>query len=257
MHAVTRSSEPDYFIAIRCRYNRWEELYGAAGEEIRSCRNRYPAPCCTVHLQGLDGDAIRQIIRNALRNDFSGICAYCEQDCADLVTVIEHFRPRLRFPDEWITWANLVYACQSCDNQKGEKWPGTAGDPLASLSFVNPSASSDQAPAEDFFDYCMAEDDTNTDDRMVPGQVMPSGDLSSSDWWRAERTISDLDLNSDYGQVDARLTELRTDRLDFVLAEIGDLSAEGNRAAEMLRKYSQPDQPFSSYVAAFARSLGI
>ena len=258
MHGVERSPEPDYFDAIRCRYDGWDELYGPAGEQIRHCRNRYLAPCCTGHLQGLDGEAIRQVIRNGLRGDFSGICGYCERYCAELVTVIEHFRPRLSFPDEWITWINLVYSCQRCDEQKGDKWPGTPGDLDISYSYVNPSVISDQRPAEAFFKYYVEIGDVaGSSDGMAPGQIMPSDELSPADWWRADRTILDLDLNSDYEQVDARLPELRTDQLDFVLDEINDPAEDWDRTTTILRRYSQPAQPFSSYIAAFARSLGI
>ena len=261
MHGVERSPEPGFFDAIRCRYDRWDELYGVAGALVRDCRNRRPTPCCTAYLRGLDGEGIRQEIRNALRADFSGVCGYCEQDCADIVTAIEHFRPRLRFPGEWITWLNLVYACQRCDERKEDKWPGAPGDPDRSFSYVNPSLTPDQQQAEEFFEYYIETGDaaSHVDDAgdMVPGQVMPSSNLSSSDWWRADRTILDLDLNSDYDQVDARLPDLRTDQLDFVLDEIGDLTADVTRTSAVLQQYSQPDQPFSSYVAAFARSLGV
>lgn len=261
MHGVERSPEPGFFDAIRCRYDRWDELYGVAGAQVRGCRNHRPMPCCAAHLRGLDGEGIRREIRNALRADFSGVCGYCEQDCSDIVTAIEHFRPRLWFPGEWITWLNLVYACQRCDERKGDKWPGAPGHPDRSYSYINPSLTPDQQPAEEFFEYHIETGDaaSHVDDAedMVPGQVMPSSNLSSSDWWRADRTILDLDLNSDYEQVDARLPDLRTDQLDFVIDEIGDLTGDVTRTSAVLRQYSQPNQPFSSYVAAFARSLGV
>ena len=118
-----------------------------------------------------------------------------------------------------------------------------------------------ERPAEEFFEYYIETGDaaSHVDDAgdMLPGQVIPSSNLSFSDWWRADRTILDLDLNSDYEQVDARLPDLRTDQLDFVLDEIGDLTADVTRTSAVLQQYSQPDQPFSSYVAAFARSLGV
>ena len=255
MHGVTRSSEPSYFEAIRCRYDCWSELYDALGDQARDCRSSRPAPCCTAHLQGLDGEAIRREIRNSLRRDFSGVCGYCEQDCSDTVTVIEHFRPRRLFPDDWITWTNLVYACQRCDNRKGDRWPGPADDPTC--SYVSPSVTKDQQPAENFFEHYVEIGGETTENDLVPGQISPSLGLSPTDWWRADQTILGLDLNSDYDPVDARLPELRTDQLDFVLDEIGDPTDNWDRTEEILRRYSQPDQPFSSYISSFARSLGI
>lgn len=256
MHSVQRSPEPDFWNAIRCRYDGWDELYGADGEQVRDCRRCQPEPCCTAYLHGLDGEGIRRVIRDALRNDFAGICGYCEQDCAGTVAVIEHFRPRSSFPDEWATWLNLVYACERCDDSKGDKWPGGPGEYDPRYSYVNPSLIADQKAAEEFFEYYVGIDE-DADDDEAPGQVTPSGNLSPGEWWRANRTIEDLDLNSDYEPVGSRLPELRTEHLGYVLDEIGDPAADVNRTATVLREYSGHGQPFSSYVAAFARSLGI
>ncbi len=268
MHGVERSPEPDFFDAIRCRYDGWDELYGTDGEQVRHCRNRQSAPCCTAHLLGLDGEGIRQAIRNALRDDFSGICGYCEQDCASLVTIIEHFRPRALYPDEWIAWVNLVYACQRCDDQKGEKWPGTLGDYDESYSYVNPNHVPGQQPAEAFFQYYtgFGEDVADVDSslNLVPGQIISSSNLSPSDWWRAFRTIEDLDLNSDSSDSvsgDERLPYIRNVYLETLIVTIesdfGDLCSNIDDARYVLQELSQPNQPFSSYVAAFSRSLGI
>ena len=268
MHGVERSPEPDFLDAVRCRYDSWSELYGLAGERVRDCRDNQPAPCCTAYLHGLDGEGIRQEIRNALRADFSGICGYCEQDCASLVTVIEHFRPRDLFHDEWIIWLNLVYACQRCDERKGDKWPGPPGDMDISYSYVNPSVASAQRPAEEFFEYYIGigesrEYEGNGVD-MVPGQMLPSANLSPSEWWRASRTIEDLDLNSDsssYVSGNERLPYLRNVYLEFLLdqieSEIGDWYDDIDITESRLKEFSQSGQPFSSYIAAFTMSLGI
>ena len=256
MHGAPRSPEPGFFEAVRCRYDDWGELYGAAGEQVRNCRGQGPAPCCRAHLKGLDGEGVRGAIRDALRRDFAGICGYCEQDCAGTVAVIEHFRPRWAFPDEWATWLNLVYACERCDASKGDKWPGAPGDYDARYSYVNPSLIANQQPAEEFFEYYVGIDG-DADGDMAPGQMMPSANLSADGWWRANRTIEDLDLNSDYELVGSRLPELRTEHLDYVLDEIGDPAADVDRTAMVLSEYSERNQPFSSYVAAFARSLGV
>lgn len=151
----------------------------------------------------------------------------------------------------------MVCACQRCDVRKGENWPGPPGAPSPSLNYVNPSLTSNQQPAEDFFDYYVETGGETEEDDLVPGQILPSVGSSAADWWMADRTVLDLDLNSDYDQIDARLPELRTDQLDFVLDQISDPAADWNRTTTILRRYSQPYQPFSSYVAAFARSLGI
>ena len=268
MHGVERWPEPDFFDAIRCRYDEWDELYDVAGERVRNCRNRKPSPCCTAHLQGQDGEGIRQAIRNALRSNFAGICGYCEQDCASLVTVIEHFRPRSLFPDEWIAWDNLIYACQRCDFQKEEKWPGPPGDYDESYSYVSPNLVLGKQPAEAFFQYYLGfEEDAEVagnSDGLVPGQMVPSSNLSPGNWWRAYRTIEDLDLNSDSNDNasgDERLPYVRNVYLETLIigieSDLGDLYSNIDGARYLLQELSQPDQPFSSYVAAFARSLGL
>ena len=268
MRGVERSPEPDFFDAVRCRYDDWGELYGAPGEQVRDCRGRRPEPCCQAYVSGLDGEGIRQEIRNALRADFSGICGYCEQDCAGMVAVIEHFRPRWAFPDEWATWLNLVYACERCDNQKGEKWPDGSRDSGLSHSYVNPSLVPGQRPAEEFFDYYVGigspTGDTGHNGDLVPGQMLPSSGLSPSDWWKADRTIVDLDLNSDASDSvsgDERLPYLRNVYLETLIVEIesdiGDLYSNMDFTRSVLQEFSERGQPFSSYVAAFARSLGI
>lgn len=263
MHGVERSPEPGFFDAVRCRYDDWGELYDAAGQQVRDCRGRRPQPCCRAHLSGLDGEAIRREIRDALRADFSGICGYCEQDCSSMVTVIEHFRPRWAFPDEWATWLNLVYACERCDDSKGDKWPGDPGDYDVCYSYISPSLIADQRSAEGFFEYYIGIDG-DTDDDMAPGQMMPSENLSADEWWRANRTIEDLDLNSDsnsYASGDEPLPYLRSVYIESLLVqievEVGDWYDDIDATASILREYSERGQPFSSYVAAFAQSLGV
>ena len=103
MRSVERSPEPDFFDDLRAAYTRWEDLDG--------------------------GD--RQHIRDALVRDFGTVCAYCEQPCQSPTQYeephdesVDHFRPRHRFPNQWLDWLNLVYACRRCNQAKGRNWPG-------------------------------------------------------------------------------------------------------------------------------------
>jgi hypothetical protein len=185
-----------------------------------------------------------------------------------MVTVIEHFRPRTLFPDEWITWVNLGYACQRCDDQKGDNWPRLLSDPDSSYSYVNPSVVAREQPAEQFFEYYLGIPESSRysggDDVFVPGQIMPSEQLSPNDWWRADRTIVDLDLNSDSNanvSGEERLPYLRNVYLETLIdgieADLGELNSHIEAVGQILRDFSQPNQPFSSYVAAFTMSLGV
>ena len=78
----------------------------------------------------LDGGNRRRV-RDALAQDFNEVCAYCEQRCDPVASsgalnaeTIDHFRPRTKFPDRWLDWHNLIYACYRCNQNKENKWPG-------------------------------------------------------------------------------------------------------------------------------------
>ena len=230
MHAVRRSAEPDFLRPLWAAYSQWREL----------------------------NSPDRQRIREALQADFASLCAYCERDCSGS-TEIEHFRPRSKFPAEWLTWLNLVCACPRCNGKKGNLWP-EASDAVNQRysvvsgfipvsAYVNPNAISSQQPAQEFFEFLL--------DSANEGQIVAAAHLSVAEWLMAQRTIEDLDLNDDYGAIDNRLSEIRTDHLDLVLLEIGDLTADADRTEALLREFSQPNQPFSGYVAAYAKSMGI
>ena len=75
----------------------------------------------------------------------------------------------------------------------------------------------------------------------------------------AHRTIEDLDLNDDYGEVDKRLPELRTDELDDLLNEVqeqyGDPFDDIDTTQLMLDVARQSGQPFSSFIVAYVDEL--
>lgn len=237
MHSVHRSAEPDFFPDLRASFSRWEDLEGC----------------------------VRQRIRAVLREDFNQCCAYCERRClesggesADRGTV-DHFRPRSRFPEKWLFWPNLAYSCRRCNDTKGNLWPEVSDATNRRLSvisrfgpvstYIDPSAVDGQRDVQELFEYYFEDDNR--------GQVIPSEHALPEEWSMAYRTIEDLDLNSDYERVDTRLPELRTDQLDYILEEIGDPVVDLDRTVAVLREYSQPHQPFSSYIAAYAKFLEI
>ena len=238
MHAVSRSPEPDFLAQLRANHTQWDSLDAADQRRIRA----------------------------ALRTDFGQCCAYCENRCAASASgdqpnreSVDHFRPRSKFSDLSLDWLNLVYACQRCNGTKGNLWPAesdvvnrrfavVAGF-VPVTAYVNPNIIAGQRPAHEFFEFYV--------DGANGGQIVPAAPLPVGERLMAQRTIEDLDLNDDYSRVDDRLPELRTDRLDFILDEIGDPAADTEKTATVLREYSQPHQPFSSYVAAFAELLGI
>ena len=234
MHTVPRSPEPGFLASIAAVRSQWSEL---SFEERRN-------------------------IRDALREDFSGCCAYCEKHCSGRPGVsehgetIDHFRPRSKFPDEWLRWPNLMYACVRCNDSKGNSWPEVTDNSNRRLSiiarykpvssYVSPNVHLGQPSAENYFAY-----------RLTDGIIVAAETLSPDEWSLAYRTIDDLDLNSDRQAAGDSLPYLRRERLDFVIDAIGDPTMDIDRSMSILGAYSQPDQPFSSYIAAYVESLGI
>ncbi len=62
-----------------------------------------------------------------LRQDFRFQCAYCNisegyRKGSDIFGV-DHFRPRIRFPELAAVYANLYYCCANCNSIKGQRFP--------------------------------------------------------------------------------------------------------------------------------------
>src|SRR5437879_2084972 len=67
--------------------------------------------------------------KQALREDFEYRCAYCLLHEGDPYGggfrhfQIDHFRPRIKFPELTNTYSNLYYSCAWCNGAKSQKWP--------------------------------------------------------------------------------------------------------------------------------------
>lgn len=228
MHAVERSAEPGFLAEMRAAYSEWNNL---DGEHRRS-------------------------IRAALRADFGQCCAYCENECqesdgtASNRGTIDHFRPRSRFPEQWLDWLNLVYACRRCNDTKGNLWPETSDAVNQRLSginryrpvseYVNPSAVSGQRAAQEFFAF-----------HFESGRIQAADDLEPAEWSTAYRMVYDLDLNSDYQVVGDSLPYLRQERLDFFIQRISNMTADIGQTVSALREFMRADKPFSSFITAY------
>lgn len=235
MHTVARSPEPDFFAGLWGVYTQWDELDGSH----------------------------RQRIRDALVRDFGQICAYCERPCQGVTATheepgeetIDHFRPRNRFPELWLDWLNLVYACRRCNRAKGGNWPGfddtlinqmlTAENPryVAVSEYVNPSATDGQRLARDFFTF-----DTEI------GEMSPSAQLDPLEWSMARRTIRDVDLNdSELGENDeSHLWNRRLEQRALLVERINGLD-DFDAKVNIMLEFMLPDKPFSSFIAAYVK----
>ena len=61
-----------------------------------------------------------------LRREFRRKCIYCR--ISDGIRGaeafgVEHYRPKARFPEDELNYANLFYACNPCNQRKGDFWP--------------------------------------------------------------------------------------------------------------------------------------
>ena len=234
MHSVRRSLEPAFFAELRAAHTQWDDL----------------------------DRANRRCIRDAMLQDFGPVCAYCQQPCQSPTrygessndATIDHFRPRKHFPDLWLDWLNLVYACSRCNNQsKGDSWPGyddalinrllTAEDsrytPVS--EYVDPNATDGKRPAHEFFDW-----------NLDTGEIKPEEQLDPVEWSIARRTIRDINLNdSELGENDSNhLCNQRRYRL-YLLQQGLDSLEDFDLKVRMMFEFMLPDKPFSGSIFAY------
>ena len=92
---------------------------------------------CTIQGQGGKPDLKPdRCFYNHLDQLFSSLCGYRERivyrpwddDERLAVGEVEHFRPKVRFPELACAWENLVYSCHRCNQAKGGQFPAGADD---------------------------------------------------------------------------------------------------------------------------------
>ena len=156
MHYVDRGIEPTKLKAVRSKHGlKWIKYY-EKGEGLKP------------------SDKAWQRFRDILGQRFSHLCGYCEEECRGEV---DHFRPKTTFPRLVYEWSNWVFACNSCNNYKREKWPPRG--------YVNPCLKNPSPESRFVFD-------TST------GEIRPRKKLSKAEFTRAIQTIDDLRLDALY-----------------------------------------------------------
>ena len=232
MHSVPRSPEPGFFVELRSNYKDWPEL------DIPD----------------------RRRVRDELKLDFNGVCAYCEQPCVPTTRShaskheesVDHYKPRHGFHNLWLDWLNLVYSCRRCNQAKDNKWPELSDGTNQSLvatnpryttvsGYLSPNEIAGQQTARDHIDF-----------NHATGEIIPNDQMGPVEWSTAKRTIVDIDLNDiSIGQNDpTRLPSRRRVRLGRLVRSISQLNSMDEKAAVM-RSFTQPDQPFSSFIFAW------
>lgn len=225
MHAVQRSPEPDFIAGLRCSQREWDSLDGPG----------------------------RHRIRQALSQDFRGICAYCERLCLPVTRTgnspdeetIDHFRPQSRCPRQTFDWLNLMYSCRRCNQAKGDKWPG-CGDVITETlmpasEYVNPNAIEGTRPASGYFSF-----------NAETGKIKPADGLSPSENDTAQRTIRDIDLNdSSLGENDpSHLWNRRLRQRKLMIQKLNALD-DFDAKVEVMFDFMLPDKPFSGFITAY------
>ena len=157
MHWVDRGPEPSRLESVRDRYtSRWIDFYeNEVGNKPTDSRWRD--------------------FREELGQLFLLQCGYCESFCRGEV---DHFRPKVRFPQLVYEWPNWVFACSACNQAKSDKWPAEG--------YVDPCAASESCSPENYFTF-----DTET------GEIVPLHDLDQARYEKAIAMIDDLNLNGE------------------------------------------------------------
>ena len=71
-------------------------------------------------------------VKGALTLETHGKCMYCEGFISAVsYPHIEHFRPKVKYPDKTFEWENLGLGCQVCNMNKGDEFD-------ESLPYINP-----------------------------------------------------------------------------------------------------------------------
>ena len=234
MLSVKRSPEPGFFAELRAAYTDWDDLDG--------------------------GD--RRRIRVVLARDFGLVCAYCEEFCQPTQPraraggeesparpdeeSIDHFRPLSRFPDLWLDWPNLIYACYRCNQAKSGSWPEHYDDINQKLAarepgytpvseYVSPNEEPGQRPAREFFAF-----DVET------GEMTAGEHLDGVGWSMARRTIGDIDLNDELSERETYDPDhLFNQRRYHLYLLIEQINTHPDLSYQVMQEATLPDKPFS------------
>ena len=109
MRRLTKGEKPEI---LKRREQPWTKEYMAAvANDVR------PRPTRWKHHE----------IRDALRQETSERCAYCEGRITHVTyDEIEHIFPKAHRPDLVVQWLNLTLACPRCNNEKRDYYEPTA-----------------------------------------------------------------------------------------------------------------------------------
>ena len=223
MIRVVRTTEPNGLARNR---ERWRANYLEAIEKYRLNSLGVNKRAVTL----AENKYKHNDVKEGLKEMFSNKCAYCESHISHIgYGHIEHFKPKIKFPEECFNWENLFLSCEVCNGSqyKGEKFPDApSGGP-----FVNPTE-------EEPFDFFNFEYDPETGTANVLGKNE-----------RGINTEKELGLNR------PDLTKHRSKivrRIVFIAikAKKGDIEALNE-----MRRLIRPDEEYSAFSLQIYRQL--
>ena len=92
---------------------------------------------------------------------------------------MDHFRPKVKFPEAVYEWSNWILACHDCNHVKSNKWPD--------VEYIDPCAELESLRPETYFTF-----------DVMTGEMIPLSDLEPAHFERAVRMIDDLNLNGQH-----------------------------------------------------------
>ncbi|MDA8427667.1 MAG: HNH endonuclease [Geobacteraceae bacterium] len=172
-----------------------------------------------------------------LRDDFNKRCGYCDADDFYSGGVrsyqIDHFAPKILFPEKETEYANLVYSCFYCNNGKSDTWLATT----STISVVN---------GEGFIDPCLKEYDDHLE-RMQDGRISAKTTVG-------EFMIKEMNLNLKRHSLIWILEELKTVIMETCkqIEELPDTSEALSKLK--MRHYSLLENYFN-YITSYHATL--
>jgi uncharacterized protein (TIGR02646 family) len=175
-------------------------------------------------------------ISNALKTMFKAKCAFCESKIDHIsYQNIEHFFPKVDYPEKCFDWNNLLAACGVCNSPayKGTKFPVTTlGDTI-----INPC----EDQPDDFFEFAIEADDNSPTGFIA--KVLPKNE-------RAEITEETLGLNR------IPLLKMRTQSLSPYFPYLAQKAKEGDHEArELLERAAQSEFQYAAFARALLKAL--
>jgi uncharacterized protein (TIGR02646 family) len=214
MHTVVRGAEPAGLKTVRKKYTpKWVAYYA---QDKKKRKGKKP------------GDSEWRAFLRHLRKPFHGLCGYCEREDKGEV---DHFRPKSKYPKQVYEWTNWVFACHTCNHNKGGLWPRGG--------YVDPCAQTTAAQPESHFDF-----DTKT------GEIVPRAKAQKYQQHKAKQMASDLDLNAYYH------LQARTRWLEVITKALDGEDEDDPKTRALVELFSSPRTPLSSIATKWLREQG-